>query len=126
MKNIMLAAANFGFQHTKWQICGCCEGHGSVDHPAFSNGFTSQEWADMQNDFDEHDGSTAADRYLRGDYDVLCLVCHGSGKVRVADVSKMSFAQKRGYVRYVREQQDIALAQRQVSQESAAERRMGA
>lgn len=32
----------------QWAICECCEGEGRVENPAFSNGITSSEWAEMQ------------------------------------------------------------------------------
>lgn len=98
----------------RWAICGDCEGHGKVSHPAFSNGFTSSEWADM-----EHD---ERDSYMRGDYDVRCDCCKGSGKVKVPDVSRMSWPEKRELVRQRQHNRIMA----ELARESAAERAMGA
>jgi hypothetical protein len=101
----------------KWEICGCCRGGGGVDHPAFSNGITSSEWAEMSHD--------EQDSYMRGDYDVQCDPCEGSGKIKVGDVSLMTFAEKRVMVRYRQVQRVEAEIERQFAAEIAAERRMG-
>lgn len=101
----------------QWEICGCCQGSGGVDHPAFSNGITSSEWADMLPD--------EQDCYMRGDYDVKCEPCNGSGKVKVPDVSIMSFAEKRVMARHRQMQRLDAELERQFAAEVAAERRMG-
>jgi len=98
---------------TAWAICDCCEGNGKVDHPAFSNGFTSSEWADM--DYDDRE------RYLGGAYDVPCRECKGSGKVRVR-TTPLTFGEKRVLVRQRREAEWRA----ESAAEYAAERRMGA
>lgn len=101
----------------KWAICDCCEGHGKVEHPAFSNGFTSSEWADMSED--EHDS------YMRGDYDVKCEACDGLGRVEVPNVAEMTFAEKRALVEQRREARLDAKIDREIAAEYAAERRMG-
>lgn len=90
-----------------WQICGCCEGSGKLDNPVFSNGFTSEEWNEM--DFDDRES------YLSGACDVLCDECEGSGKVREPIMSALTFSQKRELVRERR--------QARYDAESAAERR---
>lgn len=120
----MTAKTNATFP-TKWAICTCCSGDGHVSHAAFSNGFTSEEWADMCADYDDRDGSSAADRYLRGDYDVICTECKGSGKVRIPDVERMTFAQKRVIAAERREARQDAYWAAQLRAESAAERAMG-
>lgn len=71
----------------KFAICHRCEGHGTVDHPAFSNGITGEEWAE----WDPEDRQAYLDRR----YDVPCGECRGSGKVKVPDVRAMTFAQRR-------------------------------
>ena len=111
---------------TKWAICDCCQGEGRVDHPAFSNGITSEDWAEMQVDYDERDNSSAAERYMRGDYDVLCKDCEGTGKVLVPDMGRMTFAQKRLLASQRREEREDAYWESVSRAESAAERRMGA
>ena len=90
-----------------WAICDCCEGSGSSDHPAFSNGITSSEWQEW--DEDEREG------YLRGRYDVPCAECGGSGKVQIPIISALSFAEKRALVEARRREEMLA--------EMAAERR---
>jgi RecJ-like exonuclease len=101
----------------KWIICGCCSGNGRVENQAFSNGFSSSEWADMDQD--------GRDAYMRGDYDVTCDPCRGSGKVQVPDASRMTFAQKREYVLELREAREEAADLADMRREEAAERRMG-
>ena len=80
----------------KWEICSVCEG-GGTDRGASvecdGGGFTSEEWAEQDEDFRED--------YLAGRYDRDCAHCNGSGKVEVADFSKMTKQQRREY----REQQ---------------------
>lgn len=107
---------------TMWAICQACAGEGRVENPAFSNGFTSHEWADMQADHDDRDGTSAADRYLAGAYDVPCRECESSGKVRVPDVAAMTFGEKRAYVTAQRE----AGWRAEGAADRAAERAMGA
>lgn len=91
------------FQHRPgtylWAICPRCEGEGKVDHPAFSNGITSGEWADWDQD--------DRDSYMGGAYDVACG-CEG-GRVRQVLVSKLSMAERRGLV--LARQEDRALAE---------------
>ncbi|HDR9068236.1 TPA: hypothetical protein QDA90_003544 [Burkholderia vietnamiensis] len=107
----------FRTRHLKWEICGCCTGNGQIEHPAFSNGITSSEWAEMT---PEEQGT-----YMTGGYDVACAQCAGSGKVQVPDVSRMAFGEKREYVLYLRERAADARAAREIAAEVAAERRMG-
>ena len=107
---------------TKWAICACCEGNGTVTNPAFSNGFTSEQWADMRLEFDDAGEESAADKYLRGDMDVVCRDCKGAGKLRVPDVSRMTYEQKRFAVGARAEER----ARFEYDEIAAAERRMGA
>ena len=107
----------FRTRHLKWEICRCCAGNGRVDHPAFSNGITSSEWAEMSPD--------EQDTYMSGGYDVNCEPCSGTGKVQVPDVSLMSFGEKREYVHYLRDQAEERRIDREIAAEVAAERRMG-
>jgi RecJ-like exonuclease len=101
----------------KWVICKCCEGNGTVDNPAFSNGFTSSEWKEM------HEDEQAA--YMAGEYNVACTACNGSGKVQVPDVAAMTFAEKRNLVIQRRESREEARISRQLDAEWAAERAFG-
>jgi hypothetical protein len=101
----------------KWVICEHCNGNAKVENPAFSNGFTSSEWADMDQD--------GRDSYMRGDYDVRCEPCSATGKVLVPDVSRMTFAQKREYVIERRERAEEAADLRAMHRETEAERRFG-
>lgn len=101
------------FEKFYWAICDCCEGHGKIDNPAFSNGFTSTEWSDLDEEFRED--------YRKGTYDVQCSECKGSGKVKQPDVKNMTFAEKRNLVLQRRESHEDAAFRRQ----AAHEQRMG-
>lgn len=113
----------FATTYTRWAICPHCAGEGRRDHPAFSNGFTSSEWAELRAEGDD-DGFTEA--YLRGDYDVPCRECAGSGKVRVPDWSRVPRAERRAYVAHLRAERDAAASRAESAAWYAAERRMGA
>lgn len=57
----------------RWVICDECEGNGRYVNPSIDgNGITQSEF-DADPDFRES--------YFRGDYDIDCGVCRGSGKV---------------------------------------------
>lgn len=108
MKKLILGPGQF-----RWAICGGCEGHGQVDNPAFSQGFTSSEWNDM--DIDERA------EYLDGTYDVNCRECRGAGKVQEPIISALSWAQKRQIVEARRKE----AYQAEAAAERLAEQRMG-
>lgn len=101
----------------KVAICPCCDGHGQIENQAFSNGFTSSEWYEMDDDFKE--------RYMAGDYDVPCEECKGSGRMLVPNIGHMNFSQKRQLVLIRREQREEAYAMRAINAEMAAERAFG-
>ena len=83
----------------RWEICDRCRGNGTHDHPAFSNGLTSEDFEEDP-DFREE--------YLAGRYDVRCEECGGEGKVAVPDVPAMRFNQRRLLVRCRRQAREIA------------------
>lgn len=97
----------------KFIICTVCEGFGKMENPAFSNGFTSSEWADMDEDSQRN--------YMAGDYDVTCTCCKGSGKEKVPNLEAMTFAEKRVLAAERREAREDA----QYNRECALERMMG-
>lgn len=101
----------------KWVICSKCEGHCKVEHPAFENGITSSEWADVEQE--------SRDAYMRGDYDVPCDECRGLGRIEVPNVAMMTFTEKRMLVLQRREARLDAKISREMAAEYAAERRMG-
>jgi hypothetical protein len=94
-----------------FEVCGRCEGRGVHDHPAFSNGITSSEWAD---DFDEEGRAD----YLAGRYDVACEACHGVRVLLVPDEDRMSPSVLALWNAHCEAEWEYA-------QEVAAERRMG-
>lgn len=65
----------------KWVICDLCGGDGTHVNPAVdSHGLTSEDF-DQDPDF--------AESYFRGDYDVPCRRCEGSGKVLAEKLDKI-------------------------------------
>ncbi|MBO2006619.1 hypothetical protein J4732_03390 [Serratia marcescens] len=67
----------------KYIICHQCEGHGTMENPAFENGFTQSEMAEWEPEMRE--------KYFAGAFDVRCNVCAGDGKLSVPNVAAMSF-----------------------------------
>ncbi len=102
---------------TKWVICGACNGEGHVCHPAFENGITQSEMAEWHEDEIRH--------YFAGEYDVNCEECKATGKVRILDPSRMTFAQKREAVLIRQEAREEAMARREMDADVRAERAMG-
>lgn len=82
----------------RWEICDRCAGHGKHDNPAFSNGFTSDEWSQM--DYDERED------YLSGTYDVICTECKGLGRVALPARGVLTFAQRRELVLHRRSERE--------------------
>ena len=101
----------------KWLICECCKGEGSVENSAFHNGITSSEWSQMH--------SEEQDAYMAGEYNEPCQECKGTGKIQVADVSVMTFGEKRQYIIEQREAQEDFLINQEIDREIAAERAFG-
>ncbi|EDK6360146.1 TPA: hypothetical protein OHN49_004963 [Escherichia coli] len=71
----------------KYIICHQCEGHGTMENPAFENGFTQSEMAECEPEMRE--------KYFAGAFDVRCNVCAGDGKLSVPNVAAMSFSERR-------------------------------
>ena len=69
----------------RYEVCTRCHGVGKHDHPAFSNGFTSEDMAEDP-DF--------AEEYKAGRYDVECSKCHGKRVVCVPDTDRLTREQK--------------------------------
>lgn len=55
----------------QWVICPSCQGEGASS--SYLGAFTSEDWADQDDEFKEH--------YLRGGFDRACERCDGSGKI---------------------------------------------
>lgn len=98
----------------RWDVCPNCDGHGKVDHPAFSNGWTAYDRAE------DPDGFEA---YMAGAYDVACPVCKGRTTIKVADENQ---AEPALYKAYINALDRRAQADAEYRAEIAAERRMGA
>ncbi len=95
----------------RWAICERCEGNGSHDHPAFSNGISSDEWAEW--DADERES------YMHGRYDVPCSECGGAGKVQEPLPGHLSF----GELRLIAEERRRTHARAEIDREARAEQR---
>lgn len=116
----------FQTRHTQWVICSCCAGNGTVDNPAFANGFTQEQWEEMGQDWDGECMTTGQDRYLAGVYDVTCTHCSGTGKVREPVFKEMPRPERRSYIKYLREQREQVTYAAATKAEYEAERRIGA
>jgi hypothetical protein len=90
----------------KWEICSACDGHGTSS--AYLGAFTASEWHELDEQFQED--------YMRGRLDRACEHCEG-GRVRVADFSRMTKAQRKAWNAQRR-------ADREVHEEEMMERRM--
>ena len=114
MKKVLMVESNSGELveiPSRIELCHDCEGTGTVDHPAFRNGITSSEWADMDED--------SRETYMRGGYDVPCGCCKGRGRILAPDAIRLTFAHKRVLVL----QRQNERAKRDYQREVDAERR---
>jgi DnaJ-class molecular chaperone len=100
----------------KWEICYRCNGDGHHDHPAFSNGITSSEWAEWDDDDREN--------YLSGRYDVRCEECKGEGKILVID--EESCKHNKELMNFLEQYHEEQNKQAEFEREWEAERRRGA
>jgi hypothetical protein len=64
--------------HIKYDVCGLCNGHGSVVNPSIDSGGLNQY--DMEPEEWEH--------YWNGGYDIPCPCCHGNRVEPVVDRDK--------------------------------------
>jgi hypothetical protein len=84
----------------KFEVCSRCSGTGSHVNPSIDGNGLSREDFDQDPDFEE--------AYFRGDYDVRCETCKGARVVPVPDLARWTFAQKRAYVKHLRDERDWA------------------
>ncbi len=90
-------------------VCPRCDGTGTHDHPAFSNGVDHEHLEDP--DFSEN--------YLRGHYDVRCEECNGDRVVLAVDWDALTPKMRD---RLARAEWEAGQSER----ERESERRMGA
>ena len=69
----------------KWSICCACNGHGRSS--AYLGAFTQSDREEAGPEFMED--------YMNGAYDRACEDCGGTGKVKVADYSRLTKEQRR-------------------------------
>lgn len=72
---------------TKRVICDRCDGLGTHDHPAFSNGVDGLDDLDF------------AEEYFNGAYDVRCEECHGEKIILDVDEDALSKEELEDYYR---------------------------
>lgn len=97
----------------KWEVCGRCYGEGKHDPESFSQGFSSEDFAE---------DPEFAESYFAGHYDIPCTECHGRTTVLVIDETNMDEELKKKYEIYLENLADAA----SYRSERNAERRMGA
>lgn len=86
----------------RWVICNSCRGHGKSS--AYLGAFTGDQ---MREDPD------FAEDYRNGLYDRACDCCGGAGKVKAADLAKMSKADRKAYGKQQREFAEVDAIERQ-------------
>ena len=96
----------------KYEVCSRCDGQGKHDHPAFSNGISSDEWNGPDWDDDSREG------YMSGRYDVTCEECKGRNVVLEVDRDNCP-------EHLMAEYDSWCDSMNHSMQEEAAERRMG-
>jgi len=82
----------------KYEVCWRCDGAGVHDHPAFSNGITSSEWVEWDDDEQQ--------AYMNGRYDVQCEECKGLRVVQVVDEEKIPEEYKEAWAQRAKEEQE--------------------
>jgi len=102
----------------KFEVCPECEGHGKVDHPAFSDGITASEW---EEDWDYED----RENYMNGLYDVVCPECNGKRLIVVVNEYLLDDEQKKLYDEWCDCQAAAAEFDYYCRMEQESERRMG-
>lgn len=100
-----------------WAVCHECEGEGQVENPAFSNGFTSSEWAEHDEDFHQS--------YMSGAYDVGCTLCKGNKVVLEVSYFELDEEEAHHVALSELEEENDAYWQRMSDAESRSERAMG-
>lgn len=85
------------------EVCGNCQGKGQCDPPAFSNGFTAEDFAEDP-DF--------AEDYFRGVYDVTCPECKGERVTDIPNYDAMNPEQRAAYEEYCQYQSELAAEQK--------------
>jgi len=93
----------------KWAICQACQGEGKSS--AYLGAFTQSDIDQMDHEF--------IDAYFAGRYDRPCEHCDGLGRVKVADLSKMTPVQRDLYRAQRKEEAEFRAIERM-------ERKMGA
>lgn len=88
----------------RWAICQRCEGHGTHLNPNIGqHAYGAEEFADAFPD-DDSLGFNPREEYFKhgGIYDVSCMECEGTGKVKEPIISALTFAEKRELVMELR------------------------
>jgi DnaJ-class molecular chaperone len=86
-------------------VCGDCEGHGTVMNESMRNhAYSSEEFAEEFPDDEDRE------QYFKrgGIYDVECPTCHGKNVVPVVDEESLTAEQKAQYEVYLAHCRDMA------------------
>ena len=89
-------------------VCPRCRGTGVHDHPAFCNGFTSDEMQELGQDFQED--------YMSGVYDVTCEDCNGANVVEVVDTERLKPEHRDAWQSHCEYQNELAMEKRMRAQ----------
>lgn len=82
----------------KFEVCPRCEGKGVHDHPAFSNGISTEDF-DADPDFEE--------AYWQGAYDVRCTECKGKRVVKVPDFDSLTQEEQEAWDDHCKVQEEL-------------------
>jgi RecJ-like exonuclease len=86
----------------RFEICDECRGEGRhTNRNIDGNGITASEW---EEDWDDE----SREAYFRGDYDVDCEECDGSGKVLVPETENLTPKHREDLERYEERQAEWA------------------
>jgi RecJ-like exonuclease len=102
----------------RMEVCGNCEGHGTVMNESMRNhAYSAEEFAES---FPEDEDR---EQYFKrgGIYDVVCTACHGKNVVPVVDEERLTKEQKAEYEEYLKHAQEMA----RYAAEDRREREMG-
>jgi hypothetical protein len=98
----------------RMEVCGNCEGHGTVMNESMRNHAYSRE--EFEETFFEDEDR---EQYFKrgGIYDVVCTACHGKNVVPVVDEERLTEEQKAQYEIYLAYCRDLASYEAEVRHE---------
>ena len=104
------------------EVCGYCEGHGTVLREGMrGHAYSAEEFAEAFDDEEDR----AAYFHHGGKYDVACPVCHGRNVVPVVDEDRIPASLKAQYAAVLEFDEERAASEAEDRQTERMERRMG-